>query len=202
LEFSRHAAAEVLRRYPDNHLLILVRGGRGPELAAELATETANPHVSAISCDLAVPEDIRTAAALIGRQVDTGQIPPLRGYVGGAGLMSSGRTPDGVDVYTYNPGGVPGTGLYREESPAMERSFQLLVRALCLTPYAMDLPKAGVLLAEAAAGPRPGPNGSYIDRGRITPSSPASYDREREDELWDTAARLCGLDTAKVTPAG
>jgi hypothetical protein len=60
----------------------------------------------------------------------------------------------------------------------------------------LDLGKAGVLLAEAAAGPWPGPNGAYIDRGKVMRSSAASYDRAREDELWDTAGRLCGLDTA------
>jgi hypothetical protein len=43
-------------------------------------------------------------------------------------------------------------------------------------------------------GPRPGESGSYIDQGKITPSSPASYDKDREEELWTTAARLTGLD--------
>jgi NAD(P)-dependent dehydrogenase (short-subunit alcohol dehydrogenase family) len=295
---GRRAAAEVLRRRPDLHLLILVRGGgQGAPLASELATETGNPHVSAITCDLAVPGDIRTAAVAIGRQVDAGQIPPLRGYVGNAGLMSSARTPDGfditfavnvlanylllrlllprfepparlivvgsdvhfadfrhnlglvprldwhgtetaarpgagqepdsararmrtyarsklgviylvhalsrrapgaVDVYTYSPGGVPGTRLNRQLSPAAHRRFQLMLRAFCLTPFATGLAKAGVLLAEAAVGPRPGPTGSYVDRGRVMASSPESYDLAREDELWDTAARLCGLDTAEL----
>jgi NAD(P)-dependent dehydrogenase (short-subunit alcohol dehydrogenase family) len=292
---GRRAAAEVLRRHPGIHLLILVRGGRGPQLASDLASETGNPHVSTVSCDLASLDDIRSAAATIGRQADAGEIPPLRGYVGNAGLQSSARTPDGfemtfavnvlanylllglllprfepparlivvgsdvhfadfrhnlgmvpsfdwhgteaaaragdsrptgsararmrtyarsklgviylvhalsrrvpdgVDVYTYNPGAVPGTGLNREAPPAAQRTGRLLVRALRLTPFSMDLRKAGVLLAEAAAGPRPGPAGSYVDRGKVMRSSPASYDRAREDELWDAAGRLCGLDTA------
>lgn len=292
---GRQAAAEVLRRYPGVHLLILVRGGRGLKLAADLASETGNAHVSAVPCDLASFADIRAAASEIGRQADAGQIPPLRGYVGNAGTMSSARTlgdlditfmvnvlanylllrlllprfeapsrlivvgsdvhwadfqhnlgmvprldwrgteaalrpgpdhvpdserarmrryarsklgviylvhalarrvPEGVDVYTYNPGAVPGTRLMREASPAAGRRFQRLVRVLCLTPFAMDLKKAGVLLADAAAGPRPGPTGSYVDRGKVMGSSPASYDRAREDELWDSASRLCGLDTA------
>lgn len=292
---GRRATAEVLRRYPDVHLLILVRGGRGPQLASDLASETGNPHVSAVSCDLASFADIRAAAFAIGRQVDAGQIPPLRGYVGNAGLMSSARTPDGfdttfavnvlanylllrlllprfepparlivvgsdvhfadfrhnlgmvprlewngteaaarpgadqatgswparmrtyarsklgviylvhalsrrapdgIDVYTYNPGAVPGTGLNREAPPAAQRGYQVMVRGLCLTPFATGLEKASVLLAQAAAGPRPGPTGSYVDRGKVMRSSPASYDLAREDELWDAAGRLCGLDTA------
>jgi NAD(P)-dependent dehydrogenase (short-subunit alcohol dehydrogenase family) len=293
---GRLAVAEVLRRYPDVHLLILVRDGRGPQLTSDLTSETGNPHVSTVSCDLASLADIRAAVATIGRQLDTGEIPPLRGYVGTAGLQSSGlqrtpdgfemtfavnvlahymllrlllprfeqparlvvvgsdthfadlrhnlgmvpsldwpgteaaargsasqasrsararmrtyarsklaviylvhalarRVPEGIDVYTYNPGAVPGTGLNREASPAGQRIGQILVHGLRLTPFAMDPRKAGVLLAEAAGGPRPGPNGAYVDRGKVMRSSPASYDRAREDELWDTAGRICGLES-------
>jgi hypothetical protein len=57
------------------------------------------------------------------------------------------------------------------------------------TPIATDADTAGRLLATAAAGPRPGDSGAYIDQGKIAPSSPASYDKDREEELW-TAARL------------
>ena len=45
-------------------------------------------------------------------------------------------------------------------------------------------------------GPRPGESGSYIDRGRIVPSSAESYDESREEELWTAAARLCGTPMA------
>jgi hypothetical protein len=58
----------------------------------------------------------------------------------------------------------------------------------------MDVRKAGILLAEAAAGPRPGESGSYVDRGKVMRSSPASYDTAREEELWNVAARLCNLN--------
>ncbi|HEY1704493.1 MAG TPA: SDR family NAD(P)-dependent oxidoreductase [Trebonia sp.] len=307
---GRRAAAEVLRRDPDAHLLILVRGGRGPQLASDLARETGNSRVSTVPCDLASFGDIRAAVASIGRQADAGEIPPLRGYTGNAGVQSSARTadgfemtfavnvlanylllrlllprfeaparlivvgsdvhfadfrhnlgmvprlhwsgteaaatgatagggpadgspdpggpgagsalsprdrmrayarsklgviylvhalarraPDGIDVYTYNPGAVPGTGLGREAPPTAQRLSGALIGALQLTPFAMDLDKAGVLLANAVIGPRPGPAGSYIDRGKAMRSSPASYDPGREDELWGTAARLCGLET-------
>jgi NAD(P)-dependent dehydrogenase (short-subunit alcohol dehydrogenase family) len=40
---GRHAAAELLRQHPNMHLLILVRGGRGPRLATELAEEQETP---------------------------------------------------------------------------------------------------------------------------------------------------------------
>ena len=52
----------------------------------------------------------------------------------------------------------------------------------------------GARRATVVAGPRPGESGSYIDQGKIIPSSRASYDTDREDELRTTAARLTGLD--------
>lgn len=104
------------------------------------------------------------------------------------------RLPEGVDIYTYNPGAVPETGLAREASPAVQRVSRVIQRVLLLTPVAMDVRKAGILLAEAAAGPRPGESGSYVDRGKVMRSSPASYDTAREEELWNVAARLCNLD--------
>jgi NAD(P)-dependent dehydrogenase (short-subunit alcohol dehydrogenase family) len=218
---GRYAARYLLRDYPAHHLLLLVRSGRGEQIAAELAAETRNPNVSAVPCDLASLSDIRAAAAEIGSLLDSGALPPLRGFLGNAGVQQSSltrttadgfemtfgvnvlanylltrllldsfappsrivitgsdvhfadfrhnlgvvprprwsdtaaiaapgtgpaansaregqrayatsklaviylvhalarRVPEGVDVYTYNPGGVPGTGLAREASPAL-----------------------------------------------------------------------------------
>lgn len=104
------------------------------------------------------------------------------------------RLTPGIDVYSYNPGAVPGTGLGRAHSPATQCIAGLLVNALRVTPFATDVDKAGRLLATAAAGPRPGDSGAYIDRGKIIPSSPSSYDKDREAELWTTAARQTGVD--------
>jgi NAD(P)-dependent dehydrogenase (short-subunit alcohol dehydrogenase family) len=293
---GRYAAGYLLRDYPAHHLLLLVRGGRGQQIAAELAVETGNPNVSAVPCDLASLSDIRAAAAEIGRLLDSGDLPPLSGFVGNAGVQQSSvtrttadgfemtfgvnvlanylllrllldrfpvpsriiitgsdvhfadfrhnlgvvpkprwtdtatvaapgtgpgassaregqrayassklaviylvhalarRLKEGIDVYTYNPGGVPGTGLSREASPAVQLIAGVLVNALRVTPFVTDVDPAGRLLAAAAAGPRPGETGSYIDRGKVMQSSPASYDKDREEELWATAARLTGLD--------
>jgi hypothetical protein len=52
---------------------------------------------------------------------------------------------------------------------------------------------AGARLAAAFGTTAPEPSGSYIDRGKTRPSSPASYDEDREEALWRTAADLCGL---------
>ena len=293
---GRNAAVHLLRDHPDQHLLLTVRGGHGQGLAAALTAETGNPNVSTVPCDLASLPEIRTAAAEITRRLDAGDLPPLRGFLGNAGVQmpsvtrttadgfemtfavnvlanylmlrlllgrlaapsrliitgsdshfadfrhtlgvvprphwtdtetiaapGSGpaansapegqrayatsklaviylvhalarRLAPGIDVYTYNPGAVPGTGLGREASPAIQFIAGLLVNALRVTPFATDADTAGRLLATAAAGPSPGDSGAYIDRGKIIPSSPASYDKDREEELWTTAARLTRLD--------
>jgi hypothetical protein len=106
------------------------------------------------------------------------------------------RLPAGVDVYTYNPGAVPGTGLgqNRDAGRGPGPLVGVLGRVLVMTPTAMELSRAGVLMAKAAVGPRPAETGAYVDRRKVMHSSPASYDPVREEELWSTASRLCGLD--------
>jgi NAD(P)-dependent dehydrogenase (short-subunit alcohol dehydrogenase family) len=297
--FGRHAAAHLLRDHPDQHVLLTVRGRYGPHLAAELIAQTGNPNVSTVPCDLSSLSDIRKAAAEITRRLGIGDLPPLRGFLGNAGVQmpsttrttadgfemnfgvnvlanylmlrllldqfaapsrliitgsgshfadfrhtlgvvppikwsdtktiatpGSGpaassaregqrayatsklaviylvhalarRLPTGIDVYTYNPGAVPNTGLDRNASPAIRFIAGVLVNALRVTPFASDAETAGRLLATVAAGPRPGDSGSYIDQGKIIPSSPASYDKDREEELWTTAAHLTGLDSKR-----
>lgn len=111
------------------------------------------------------------------------------------------RLPEGVDAYTYNPGLVPGTDLARDANPVGRALFAGVGRLLLATPVATGPVEAGRLLAEAMAGPRPGTSGSYIDRGRVTPSSAESYDERREEELWAVADELCGLTGAERRPA-
>ncbi len=105
----------------------------------------------------------------------------------------SRRLPPGVDIYSYTPSLVPGTGLMRDNGRLARLTWGALLPALTLTPWATSKKKAGKLLAEAVAGPRPGKSGSYIERGVVTPSSPESYSTGREEELWNTAADLTGL---------
>lgn len=89
------------------------------------------------------------------------------------------RMPD-VDVYTFNPAFTPGTGLVRDD----RIGDVLFRRVFPLLPFVNTVEAAGDQLAAAMTGSRPGPSGSYIDRASVTPSSPESYDRVREDELW------------------
>jgi NAD(P)-dependent dehydrogenase (short-subunit alcohol dehydrogenase family) len=103
------------------------------------------------------------------------------------------RLPPGVDVYAYNPGLVPGTGLARDAGPVTRAAFRAAVPVLERTPVAMGPAAAGRLLADVMTGPRPGESGAYIDRGTVVPSSTESYDEAREEALWRDASRLVGL---------
>ncbi|WP_341867702.1 SDR family NAD(P)-dependent oxidoreductase [Amycolatopsis kentuckyensis] len=285
---GRAAAEEILRARPDVHLVVTARGGA---LADDLARSTGNANVSALPCDLASGRSVHAAAGVLTSRLDSGALPPLRGFVGNAGLQLTSRAhatedgieptfavnvlanhllvrllwsrftapgrivlvgsdthfgdlrhnlgmvpaprwepvaelarprpdartatdgrraystsklavihlvhalarrlPDGVDAYTFNPGYVPGTGLVRDAGPAVRFLSRTLLRGLTATPLAMSATEAGGLLADAVIGPRPGPTGAYIDRRTVTPSAPASYDHDREEELW---RELCALD--------
>jgi NAD(P)-dependent dehydrogenase (short-subunit alcohol dehydrogenase family) len=103
------------------------------------------------------------------------------------------RLPEGIDVYSYNPGLVPGTGLARDAGRFGQAAFRVIGKALVATPIATSPDKAGRLLAETMAGPRPGDSGTYISRGEVIPSSSESYDERREEELWAAAGELCGI---------
>jgi NAD(P)-dependent dehydrogenase (short-subunit alcohol dehydrogenase family) len=105
------------------------------------------------------------------------------------------RLPDGVDVYTFNPGYVPGTGLVRDAGPVVRFLSRTLLRTLTATPLALSPARAGALLADAAIGPRPGESGAYVDRWAVAGSSPESYDHDREEELWRA---LCALEPVEM----
>lgn len=100
------------------------------------------------------------------------------------------RLPSGVSVYSFNPGLVPGTSLARDRGPLARFAFRVVMPALALTPIASRPNVAGANLANAAIGSDPGEPGAYINRTRVEPSSAESYDRAREEELWEVAERL------------
>ncbi|MCE7000205.1 SDR family NAD(P)-dependent oxidoreductase [Saccharothrix sp. S26] len=111
------------------------------------------------------------------------------------------RLPEGVDVYSYNPGMVPDTDLSRDAGRFGHAAYRLVGKALVKFPFATTSAHAGRLLAETMSGPRPGDSGSYISRGEVIPSSPESYDERREEELWAVADDLCGLASTRRRPA-
>jgi NAD(P)-dependent dehydrogenase (short-subunit alcohol dehydrogenase family) len=99
------------------------------------------------------------------------------------------RLPPAVDIISYNPSLVPGTGLARAAGPVDRFLNRWVLPALAVTPIVDTVPTAGRKLADAILGRTAAPSGSYIDRKRAVPSSDESYDTERELALWDFAER-------------
>ena len=94
---GRVAAEHILRRSPDVHLLVVARGSSGAQLAAELAT--GGHTVSHISADLGSLESVRAAGTEIRDRLDRGDLPPLRGFVGNAGMQCTNALSEGPDGF-------------------------------------------------------------------------------------------------------
>ncbi|GAA3852911.1 hypothetical protein GCM10022243_18170 [Saccharothrix violaceirubra] len=104
------------------------------------------------------------------------------------------RLPEDVDIYTYNPGHVPNTGLLRNVPPVGRAVAQGVGVVLAMVSPRSTMPgPAGRLMAAALDGPRPGESGVYVNKGVVVPSSDESYDREREERLITVADALCGI---------
>ncbi|GAA2269070.1 SDR family NAD(P)-dependent oxidoreductase [Streptomyces atrovirens] len=101
---GRIAAEHILRRSPNVHLLVVTRGSSGARLAAELS---AGGHtVSHVSADLGSLGSVQSAAAEIRERLERGDLPPLRGFVGNAGMQYTNaltKGPDGFEsTFTIN----------------------------------------------------------------------------------------------------
>ncbi|MFE6922183.1 SDR family NAD(P)-dependent oxidoreductase [Nocardia sp. NPDC057663] len=101
---GRIAAEQILRRSPDVHLVVVARGSSGAELSTALGAD--GHQVSAVSADLGSLASVRTAATEIRDRLDAGDLPPLRGFVGNAGIQyTNAQTagPDGFEsTFTVN----------------------------------------------------------------------------------------------------
>ncbi len=96
---GRVAAREILRTAPDTRLLVLARGSAGPQLCAELAGE--GFAASAVAADLSSLSSVRVAAQRIHDLLDRGEVPPLTGFVGNAGMQYTDdltATEDGLEA--------------------------------------------------------------------------------------------------------
>ncbi|WP_227998952.1 SDR family NAD(P)-dependent oxidoreductase [Nocardia australiensis] len=82
---GRLAAEQILRRSPDVHLVVVARGTSGAQLSEELGA--GGHQVSSVSADLASLESVRAAATEIRDRLAAGDLPPLRGFVGNAGIQ-------------------------------------------------------------------------------------------------------------------
>ncbi|MFJ8825282.1 SDR family NAD(P)-dependent oxidoreductase [Streptomyces sp. NPDC102467] len=94
---GRIAAEQILRRSPDVHLLVVARGSSGAHLAAELGA--GGYAVSHVPADLGSLDSVRSAAAEIRERRERGDLPPLRGFVGNAGMQYTNALTEGPDGF-------------------------------------------------------------------------------------------------------
>ncbi|MFF1567968.1 SDR family NAD(P)-dependent oxidoreductase [Streptomyces sp. NPDC058293] len=94
---GRVAAEHILRQSPDVHLLVVARGSSGAQLASDLG---ASGHaVSQVSADLGSLDSVRSAATVIRDRLDGGELPPLRGFVGNAGMQYTNALTEGPEGF-------------------------------------------------------------------------------------------------------
>ncbi len=94
---GRIAAEHILNNDPAVHLVVLARGGSGHDLAVDLGA--GGRSVSAVSADLGSLASVRRASAEITAQLGNGSLPPLRGFVGNAGIQYTNDVTEGADGY-------------------------------------------------------------------------------------------------------
>ncbi|MEU2039685.1 SDR family NAD(P)-dependent oxidoreductase [Nocardia niwae] len=97
---GRVAAERILHASPHTHLVVAARGATGALLAAELGA--GGRRVSHVEVDLGAPDSVRSAAAEIHGSLDRGELPPLQGFVGNAGMQYT-------NALTEGPGGFEST---------------------------------------------------------------------------------------------
>ncbi|MEU2178047.1 SDR family NAD(P)-dependent oxidoreductase [Nocardia sp. NPDC019219] len=97
---GRVAAERILRASPQAHLVVAARGSTGARLAAELGA--GGQRVSHVEVDLGAPDSVRSAVAEIRGRLDRDELPPLRGFVGNAGMQYT-------NALTEGPGGFEST---------------------------------------------------------------------------------------------
>lgn len=120
-----------------------------------------------------------------------------------AGLSRADRP---LTVNGFDPGLVPGSGLGRDYSPALQlvwdRVLPVVARALTsMVPTINPADKSGRALARLMLDPELARvTGKYFPshtRWQDTPSSEASYDAERAQALWERSVGLTGLTRAE-----
>lgn len=107
-----------------------------------------------------------------------------------------------LTVNAYDPGLVPGSGLARDYTPALQWLWYNLGPALAsvltrFTPGISTAPKSGAALARLVTDPALADvTGRYFPstaRWQAAPSSQESYDVDRARVLWDASLRMAGI---------
>ncbi|WP_163894418.1 SDR family NAD(P)-dependent oxidoreductase [Mycolicibacterium hippocampi] len=104
------------------------------------------------------------------------------------------RLPEAINIVSYNPSLVTGTGLARDAGGAFPFLMKWIVPVLEATPIVDTAPVAGRKLADVVLGVTTAPTGAYIHRTQATASSAESYDTDRERELWDWMEQASASD--------
>jgi NAD(P)-dependent dehydrogenase (short-subunit alcohol dehydrogenase family) len=94
---GRVAAQRILRESPEVHLLVVARGSTGARLSAALGE--GGHAVSHVAADLGSLASVRSAATEIRDRLEGGDLPPLRGFVGNAGMQYTNALTEGPDGF-------------------------------------------------------------------------------------------------------
>lgn len=140
----------------------------------------------------AIPEISRPGAFDRSGRVRAGRRAYVTSKLGGVHLVHewARRLPDGIDIVSYNPSLVVGTGLARETGGAFPFLMRRVIPLLAVTPLVDTPVPAGRKLADAVLGVTPAATGAYIHREKVTASSTESYNADRERALWNWLEQL------------
>ena len=98
------------------------------------------------------------------------------------------RAPEGIHVIVFEPGWMPGTGLSRQQSPALRRISRLMSHLPGTSSPTRAAPDfASVILDPKWSQLR---DGAYVVLHKETDVQPFAKDRERERRLWEATAEL------------
>ena len=100
-----------------------------------------------------------------------------------------------IHVNAFDPGFVPGTGLARQYPPFLRFISDRILPVLVLfMPNVNTAKTSGVNLANLAhAAEYKNANGKYFEGKKEIPSSPDSYKKDLQDDLWTTSLTLTNL---------
>lgn len=114
------------------------------------------------------------------------------------------RAPQRIDAICYDPGMMPGTGLARDRSAIERFGWKYLLPAMRVVPGVSTPKRSATHLSAIATANTPIPEadlrGGYVEIDRLVPSSPDSYNPEREYELFEFLNSTTGLGSHQVAP--
>ncbi|MFE2945163.1 SDR family NAD(P)-dependent oxidoreductase [Streptomyces sp. NPDC059255] len=161
---GREAAGELLRRDPQLHLVMLARGATGHATLKELRAIRSD--VTLVETDLASMASIRAAVETVRRRLEKGDLPPLGGIAGNAGVSfgdARRSTADGYET-TFAVNVLANHLLVAELAPSLAAPARIVITVS--DAHFGDLKHGGGLfklrwadpdvLARPGAFPRPG----------------------------------------------